>query len=309
MTKTLLHDTHIHLEMLLEKSGVGGNYRDHVWKPNSQIKDLIQLDKDQKKFIEEALIDHQFVIQSTVSTDNFDLVWRMFNTNSKVFFLLGSHPEIVEEGFDLETYIAEQSKYLKSQNPKKLCGIGEVGLDYFYTKESTLLELQKKLFKSQIELAIELELPLVIHCRDAFDDLIEILNQYPKIWGHFLIHCFTGNQSNVEAILKMHGYIALGGIITYSKTEELSDAVKYCPLSNIMLETDAPYLTPLAYRGNKVCQPKYIVATADKIAEIKNVQTQDILDFSKHNSFELFSEIKTHFGDGELYLSEEKMNE
>ena len=107
----------------------------------------------------------------------------------------------------------------------------------------------------------------------------------------------------------MKGFIALGGILTYSKTEALSEAVKYCPLSNITIETDAPYLIPLAFRENKICLPKHILATVEKIAEIKNVTEQDILDFSKHNTFQLFPKIKAFFGDHYPYLSEEKLSE
>ncbi len=309
MARSLLHDTHIHLEMLLEKLKIGENFRDYQYSKKSQNQTSLQLNNEQKIAIDEALINHQFVIQSTVSTDNFDLVWQLFKTSPKIYFLLGSHPELVNKDFNLEIYLNKQNQYLEEINPSKLCGIGEVGLDYYYTKKPDLIELQKKLFRSQIELAIKLNLPLVIHCRDAFEDLLEILNQYPKIWGNFLIHCFTGSKKNIQDILKLKGSIALGGIITYSKTEALSKAVEYCPLSNIMIETDAPYLTPLSYRGNKICLPKYILATVEKIAQIKDITEQDILDFSKHNTFRLFPMIQYHFGDSQAYLSEDKINE
>lgn len=307
MTKYLLHDTHIHLEMLLEKLEIGKDFRSHCYNYNSEDKQNSKLDNQLEKVITEALINHQFVIQSTVSTDNFDLVSQLFRENSKVFFLLGSHPEIVTESFNLDLYLSKQKQYLSQINRIKLCGIGEVGLDYFYTKKPSLVEVQKKLFRSQIELAIELNLPLIIHCRNAFDDMLKILNQYPQIWGKFLIHCFTGDKNNIQSILKIKGFIALGGILTYSNTEALSEAVKYCPLSNITIETDAPYLIPLAFRENKICLPKHILATVEKIAEIKNVTEQDILDFSKHNTFQLFPVIQSHFGGSEDYLSEKNL--
>lgn len=309
MTRTILHDTHIHLDLLLEKLGYGQNFRKYIFGQEYPEGVDLTFDSEGSAKISELLVNHQFVIQSTVSTSNFYLVWQLFKSNPKVFFLLGSHPEIVKNGFDLDLYLLEQAKLLELVDIKNLCGIGEVGLDYYITKSDQLIKLQKVLFISQIELAVKLDLPLVIHCRDAFDDLIEILKNYPAIWGKFLIHCFTGNKQNLQAILALNGFIALGGIVTYSKTTELIEAVKYCPMSNIMIETDAPFLVPLVNRENKVCLPEYIASTVSKIAEIKNLQSQDILDFSKHNAIQLFPLIEENFGNLQPYLREEKINE
>ena len=309
MTKPILHDTHIHLELLLEKLGHGQNFRKYVFGEDNSEGTNLAITGESSAKISELLVNHQFVIQSTVSTSNFYLVWQLFKTIPKVFFLLGSHPEIVKNQFDLDLYLLEQSKLLELIDTKNLCGIGEVGLDYHTTKDNEIIKLQKKLFISQIELAIKFDLPLVIHCRDAFDDLIEILKNYPAIWGKFLIHCFTGNKQNLQAILALNGFIALGGIITYSNTAELIEAVKYCPMSNMMIETDSPFLVPLANRENKVCLPEYIASTVSKIAEIKNLQSQDILDFSKHNAVQLFPLIRENFGNLQPYLKDEKINE
>ena len=150
MTRSLLHDTHTHLEMLLEKLKIGENFRDYEYSKKSQNQISLQLNQEQKSAIDEALINHQFVIQSTLSTDNFDLVWQLFKANPKIFFLLGSHPEIVNEGFNLEIYISKQNQYLAEISPSKLCGIGEAGLDYHYTKKTDLIELQKKLDRKSV---------------------------------------------------------------------------------------------------------------------------------------------------------------
>ena len=151
---------------------------------------------------------------------------------------------------------------------KRIIGIGECGLDYYYTQDSRIIHKQKELFESQIDLAIKLDIPLFIHTRDAFDDTFEILKSKPGIHGKFAIHCFTGNKNHLKEVLDMGGKAAFGGIITFGKNAEyLREAFAYCPKDGYLLETDLPFLSPKPFRG-KDNLPEYIKFVAEKMGQI-----------------------------------------
>lgn len=119
--------------------------------------------------------------------------------------------------------------------------------------------------------------PIIIHCREAFSDLFEILNKYPEINGRFLVHCFTGGVLEMQEIVKRAGFLGVGGIITYSKnTESLKEAIKLCPIENIILETDLPFLAPGKHRG-KTCLPEYIQVIAEMIATLKDTTVESVV--------------------------------
>jgi Tat protein secretion system quality control protein TatD with DNase activity len=170
-----LHDTHAHLEMLLQRLNLLPEVREY----SEENLDLKELPEPAKTVLNDLLQYHSFILQSTVSTNNFIFTHNLFSYNSKVKFFLGSHPEIVNENFDLETYLQEQKLAIEShQIMDKVVGIGEIGLDYFYTQDPKLVHTQKQLFESQIQLAIDYNKPIMIHCRDAcyswsvFDSLL-----------------------------------------------------------------------------------------------------------------------------------------
>jgi Tat protein secretion system quality control protein TatD with DNase activity len=325
-----MHDTHVHLEMLLEKLKII---------PSDSRKNSPQiLTKDQKMELEVLLKNHDFVIQSTVSWDNFGLVWKLFNEFDKIKFLFGTHPELVDNDFEIERYLMEQKHFWenwleknlnltgltagkKIENLAKLIGVGEIGLDYFYTQDSNLVQTQRKLFESQIDLSLEIsqeiqqirktiadsidksenlilgseikinshkKLPIIIHCRFAFDDLLAILKNFPQVHNNFLIHCFTGDIDNLRQILDFGGVVAFGGILTYKNAEKLREAANFCPLSSLVLETDLPFLSPQTQRG-QVCLPSFIQEIVDKLSEIKHVTPQEIWQNSLQNTQNLFS--------------------
>jgi len=284
-----MHDTHAHLDLLLNQYfQLEINSIDKLKSlPTSKITEL-------KNFVKDQVKDHDWVIQPTVSTTNFELCFEFFQEFTKIYFLLGSHPEIVDNNFKLNHYLSEQSRFLKkikSQKQvylKKLIGIGEVGLDYFYSQDSFILDTQQKLFQSQIELSLNLNLPLIIHCREAFADLFAILKNNPQILGKFLIHCFTGNQQELKQVLDLGGKVAYGGIITFGKNAEiLRETAKYCPVDSLVLETDLPFLAPTPFCG-KLNLPKYIQHVAQKIAELKQAKTETVWTWSEENSSKLF---------------------
>jgi TatD DNase family protein len=290
MSELRLHDSHAHLELLLQRLGNLDSAREHTLGTK-----LTPLDTSTQELVDELLLRHDFFIQATVSTSNYDYVTQLFAYNSKIYFQLGSHPEIVKADFDLAIYLDEQQKYLNSIDKKLIIGIGEIGLDYYYTKEKTIIDKQKALMHSQIKLAVEMELPIVFHIRDAFDEAFEIIDQYPQIFGKFIVHCFTGTDQDLENILKRGGNIGVGGISTYKSAESLRNTLEHCPIGSILLETDLPFLAPTSSRG-KDCIPVMIEKTADYIAQLKGVTTDQILSSSMHSCLEIFAALQVKFG-------------
>lgn len=167
-----------------------------------------------------------------------------------------------------------------------LAAIGETGLDYHYF--STTKDLQKKYFTDHVFLAKACKLPLVIHCREAFDDLFFLLDQIeglPKI----ILHCFTGSDKEAKEALKRGFWISISGIVTYKNSKDLQEVVKNLPLDKLLIETDSPYLAPEKYRG-KQNEPAFLPEVALKIAELKNLSIEEIAKRTSENAKKLFFE-------------------
>ncbi len=166
-----------------------------------------------------------------------------------------------------------------------LQAIGETGLDYYY--EHSPRELQKKYLVKYFGLAKEVNLPVVFHCRDAFSDLFSIAKaEYPKKTA--LLHCFTGTLEEAKKVLDFGWYISFSGIITFKRSHELREVVKYVPLERMMIETDSPYLAPQSKRG-KENEPSFITETAALVAELKGVSVQEVAKQTKVNARSFFS--------------------
>lgn len=170
-----------------------------------------------------------------------------------------------------------------------LVAIGETGLDYYY--EHSPREKQKESLLSHIELALKSSLPLVIHCRDAFDDFFEILDRHylsdPRHKGGVL-HCFTGTLKEAQEVIKRGFFLSLSGIVTFKKSSELQDVAKFVPLNQLLIETDAPYLAPHPYRG-KQNEPAFLEATAQFVADLKDLPLQALADETSFNARKLFT--------------------
>ncbi len=203
-----------------------------------------------------------------------------------------SHFRSREEQFDPEAY-----KQL-AQNPR-VVGIGECGLDYFRLSGQPdiagIKQKQQIVFKQQIDLALETDKALVVHCRpspeavDAYEDVLAIVSSYklqdPTL--RFEIHCFTGTLEIAKKFVDLGGYLGLNGIITFDKTGNSEAVVKNIPLENIILETDCPYLAPLPFRG-KQNEPAYVKYVAEKIAEWKNISFDEVENQTTENAKQLF---------------------
>lgn len=169
-----------------------------------------------------------------------------------------------------------------------LQAIGETGLDYFYAHSDR--ENQKFYLKKYLKLALECQKPVVIHCRDAFQDFFKILDENYAINGQQapgILHCFTGTLEEAKEVIARNWYLSLSGIVTFKKSIELHDVAKYVPLEKLLIETDAPYLAPQSKRG-KQNEPAYVTETAKFIADIKNVSVETVAKITYQNTLNAF---------------------
>lgn len=185
--------------------------------------------------------------------------------------------DVEKEGEEAFPFIAEAAR------AKKLKGIGETGLDYHYAHSKP--EIQKDFLRRYLELALECQLPVVIHCRDAFADFFQILDAYKNRSG--VLHCFTGTMQEAEEVLKRGWYVSLSGIVTFKKSETLREVAKVVPLDQLLIETDTPYLAPQTKRG-KPNEPAYLSEIAACIASIKQLSVEEVVAATSRNARTLF---------------------
>ena len=196
----------------------------------------------------------------------------IINKYPNIYLTIGLHPDEVKD-FNQNT-IPYLEKLIKEN--KKIIGIGEIGLDYYHNKENK--EEQKSLFKAQLDLASKLDLPVVIHTRDAFQDTYDILKEY-NLKG--TIHCFSGPLENAKKYLSLGYLLGIGGVSTYKNTN-LKETLKDIPLESIVLETDSPYLSPEPLR-RKANEPKNIKIIAENLATIKNTSLEEVTKITTNN--------------------------
>lgn len=167
-------------------------------------------------------------------------------------------------------------------NEKKVVAIGEIGLDYHY--DFSPRERQLEIFEKQLILANDLNLPVIIHDREAHEDTLTLLKKYnPK----GVVHCFSGSKEMAREIVELGMYIGIGGAVTFKNARKPVEVVEYLPVDKLLLETDAPYMTPVPHRGKR-CDSSYIAYTAEKIAEIKKIDVQQLIDICNLNAKNLF---------------------
>lgn len=211
---------------------------------------------------------------------DIDIVFDITNKYENVYGLLGVHPSEVKDWND--SLIDKIKKY--SEN-KKIVGIGEIGLDYYWDKSFN--DLQKEVFIKQIKLANELNLPISIHDREAHKDTYDILKEYNKN-SQIIMHCFSGSVEFAKECVKEGWYIALGGVVTFKNAIKMKEVAKNIPIENLLLETDAPYLTPVPYRG-KTNQPAYVRYVAEEIAKLRDTSFEEIDKITTQNAERVFN--------------------
>jgi len=201
-----------------------------------------------------------------------------------IYAAIGLHPHEAS----LYDEALEQTLLHHSRHPKVI-GWGEIGLDYYY--DHSPRDVQQRAFRRQLELALERRLPVIIHTRDAEEDTIAILH---KVWEDAggseiggIIHCFTGTQSLAEAAVKMGFHISFSGVVTFKTAEELRSVARSVPLEKLLIETDCPFLAPVPHRGKRN-EPAFVVETARKLSELKEVSLEEIARITSGNFRRLF---------------------
>jgi TatD DNase family protein len=195
-----------------------------------------------------------------------------------VYAAIGLHPiHIKEEEFD-------ENAFEKIAQNKKVVAIGETGLDYYYDKGTA--PQQKELFRKHINFAQKISKPLILHSRDAGEDVLTFLMESRHdIRG--VMHCYQEDWSFAKVILDMGLYLSFTGVITFSKNEKTFEAIREAPLERILIETDCPYMTPEPYRGKRN-EPAYVIEVAKKIAELKKISLEEVAEQTSKNAIKLF---------------------
>lgn len=198
------------------------------------------------------------------------------------YAMMGLHPGYVKEDWEAQLKTIEENLFA---HPEKYIAVGEIGMDLYWDK--TFQEQQALVFRKQVEWAKALKLPIVIHARDAFDEIFEILDEIntPELSGIF--HCFTGNLEQAKHILSYGNFkLGIGGVLTYKKAE-IDKVIENIDLKNLVLETDAPYLPPVPFRGKRN-ESSYILHIAEKLADVYGVSLKTIEEQTTQNALELF---------------------
>lgn len=215
--------------------------------------------------------------------DNFERVVKLAESNDNIYCSIGVHPH------DAKTLgKAEEERLINlAKSSKKVIGWGEIGLDYYY--DHSPRDVQREVFIRQIRIAKELNLPIIIHSRDADDETVEILQNecsYPEFRGG-IMHCFGGTPSMAEKILQLKFMISFAGNVTFKKAENLRDSAKIVPLDRLLIETDCPYLTPIPFRGKRN-EPMYVVETAKFLADFYGVELEALAHKTTDNFYRFF---------------------
>ncbi|MGR5286740.1 TatD family hydrolase [Vibrio maritimus] len=213
-----------------------------------------------------------------VTLDSFPAMMELIKPYPQIMASCGVHPLDVESNFSLEQF----KRYVAHE---RVVAVGETGLDYHYQPDTA--ELQKRRFEQQVDVAVDVNKPLIIHTRNARQDTLDILkNGHAERCGG-VIHCFTEDLPFAKAAMELGFYISISGIVTFRQAKELKEVVKQLPLERLLIETDSPYLAPIPHRG-KENQPAYVVEVAAYIAQLKGVSLSEVAEKTSKNYRDLF---------------------
>ena len=208
-------------------------------------------------------------------------VLELINKYQNVYGALGIHPE------EIESITKDSFKLIEDNiNNKRIVAIGEIGLDYYWTKDN--INKQKEIFEYQVRLAEKYNKPVIVHSRDSIQDTYDILKKY-NVKGS--IHCFSSSLEMANNFIKLGYKIGIGGTITFKNSKKIQEIVKSIDLENILIETDSPYLSPEPFRGQKN-KPSNVYYVAKKISEIKNIDLDTVLKITYENSVKMFDLIR-----------------
>ncbi len=244
---------------------------------------LKHYDNDRREVLRRAFDREIKMIQVGISIrTSIEVIELAKEYENGIWASVGIHPTEILSVHNQMTELSELAK------ESKVIAIGECGLDYYHLppkNKEIHMHQQEMAFKRHIELAKSLSLPLIIHCRDAYDEMLQILSSESGVKG--VIHCFTGSLSQALRFIDLGMYISFTGIITFPSAGDLRDTLKGIPLERIMVETDAPYLAPESHRGSRN-EPIYVEEIARKIGEIHGSEFDEVARITTHNAHTLF---------------------
>lgn len=260
--KDYLIDTHAHIDM-----SVGVN------EETGEVTSLLDILKEMNEHgVKKAVIP-------AVEIATQDKVTELANSDENIFGMVGLFPS------EAKTYTPEFEEKMETlaKNNKKIVAVGEVGLDYYWDK--SFADVQKEVFIKQIKMAERLNLPLVVHDREAHKDCFDILKENKA--ENVLFHCFSGSVEFMKECVREGWYIALGGVVTFKNAVKMKDVAREVPLDKLVLETDSPYLTPVPFRG-KPNKPAYVRYVAEEIAKIREMPYVELADITTTNAERFF---------------------
>ena len=218
----------------------------------------------------------------TISTsfESFSRIRNIVNKDEMIFGTIGIHPHETDKDKITSDFIFENlEKY------PKIIGIGETGLDFYYKNSNK--ENQVKSFRTHIESSIKANIPIIVHSREAEDETYTILKDYKSEKPKILMHCFTGTSKFAENLLELNSFFSASGIITFKNATDLQKTFSLIPDDKILIETDSPFLAPVPNRGKKN-EPSFIQFTANKLAEIKEINVSKLIEITTNNFNKLF---------------------
>ena len=224
--------------------------------PSNGIEKIVAVGYDLRSSAEEIALAHRY---------------------SYIFAAAGVHPE---NCYDLPSdWLAQLERLMQDD---RICALGEIGLDYHY--DNTDKAVQAEVFERQLELAQKLDMPVIIHSRDACEDTMTILKKHRP---RGVLHCFSGSAETAAEVVKLGMYVGLTGVLTFKNAKKALAACEAVPLDRLLLETDCPYMAPVPHRGKR-CDSSMLPFTAAKMAEIKGVSTEEMIDIARQNAERLF---------------------
>jgi len=244
--------------------------------------DMKQFDADRDQVIDRAVSnDVRYIISVGIDIISSRNALHLATRYPSIFATIGIHPHNADNANKDDL---EQIASLAQQD--KIIAIGEIGLDFFRNRSAR--QNQIKVFTQQLAVAISLGLPVVIHDREAHTETVNILSSFKQNELRGVIHCFSGDYELAKTFIDMGYYISIPGTITYNNASQTQDVVKRVPLNRLLLETDAPFLTPIPYRGKRN-EPSYIIHTAQKIANLRGISFEVVSYQTSKNVCELFN--------------------
>lgn len=268
MSLPALIDTHCHVDYIHRREGP------KEWKEGPEFTNADAV-------LQRALdVGVKTVINPGTHPDRFDDVLQLADAHENLYAALAIHPCDVQLVNDLDT--AFQRAEAALTHPK-VVAIGETGLDYYH--DTSHIELQKRCFRRFLAMAVTHNQPVIIHDRDAHDDVAALVDEFPGVRG--VMHCFGGDASFAEVMMAKGFYISFAGNVTFKNAHPLHEAAKIVPLDKLLIETDSPFLAPAPHRG-KPSEAAYVLHVAEKVAELKGIPLSEVAAATTHNAKQLF---------------------